>query len=41
MKNIDIIKHVKGESQFIDDIIIPENILYASVFIQRLHTEKY
>ncbi len=31
MKNIDIINHVKGESQFVDDIITPENILYASV----------
>ena len=31
MKNIDIINHVKGESLFVDDIITPENILYASV----------
>lgn len=31
MKNIDVINHVKGESQFVDDIITPGNILYASV----------
>jgi xanthine dehydrogenase large subunit len=30
--NIDIEKHVKGESQFIDDIIVPEGTLYAKVF---------
>jgi xanthine dehydrogenase large subunit len=32
MKNYDMIHHVRGESQFIDDLIIPSNTLYASVF---------
>jgi len=32
MRNIDIEKHVRGESQFIDDLIVPEGTLYASVF---------
>ena len=32
MKDYDIIHHVKGESQFIDDINIPDGTLYASVF---------
>ena len=30
--NIDIEKHVRGESQFIDDFIVPEGTLYAKVF---------
>jgi xanthine dehydrogenase large subunit len=32
MKNTDIEKHVRGESQFIDDLIIPEGTLNAVVF---------
>ena len=31
MKNYDIERHVTGESQFVDDIITPEGLLYASV----------
>lgn len=31
MKNYDIERHVKGESQFVDDIITPDGLLYASV----------
>lgn len=30
--NVDIEKHVRGESQFIDDMIVPEGTLYAKVF---------
>jgi xanthine dehydrogenase large subunit len=48
MKSGDIYLHVKGESLFVDDRIIPENTLYASVFssniargkISNLNTEK-
>ncbi|MCW8849317.1 MAG: molybdopterin-dependent oxidoreductase [Melioribacteraceae bacterium] len=32
MKNTDVVKHVKGESLFIDDFVVPEGTLYASVF---------
>ncbi|MEJ2104319.1 MAG: molybdopterin-dependent oxidoreductase [Ignavibacteriaceae bacterium] len=32
MINTDIEKHVRGESQFIDDLIVPEGTLYAAVF---------
>ena len=32
MKDYDIIQHVKGESQFIDDLNVPEGTLFASVF---------
>jgi xanthine dehydrogenase large subunit len=32
MNNSDVIKHIKGESQFIDDFAVPEGTLYASVF---------
>jgi xanthine dehydrogenase large subunit len=32
MKNYDAIQHVRGESQFIDDLIIPEGLLHVSVF---------
>jgi xanthine dehydrogenase large subunit len=32
MRNTDIEKHVRGESQFIDDLIVPEGTLYATVF---------
>ena len=31
MKNYDIIQHVKGESLFVDDTIVPEGLLYAAV----------
>ncbi len=40
MKNIDIINHVKGESQFVDDINIPGNILYASVTCSKIANGK-
>jgi len=40
MKNTDIINHVKGESQFIDDIVAPENILYASVAYSKIANGK-
>ncbi|RKY91689.1 MAG: xanthine dehydrogenase, partial [Ignavibacteriae bacterium] len=36
MKNIDIINHVKGESQFVDDINTPGNILYTSVAYSKM-----
>lgn len=40
MKNYDIIRHVKGESQFVDDILVPEGLLYASVnYSQIAHGE--
>ncbi len=32
MRKTDIEKHVRGESQFIDDINVPEGTLYATVF---------
>ncbi len=32
MRKTDIEKHVRGESQFIDDINVPEGTLYAAVF---------
>lgn len=32
MKDYDIIHHVRGESQFIDDINVPQGTLFASVF---------
>lgn len=32
MRNTDIEKHVRGESQFIDDLIVPAGTLYAAVF---------
>ncbi len=32
MKDYDIIHHVRGESQFIDDINVPDGTLFASVF---------
>lgn len=32
MNNYDSLQHVRGESQFIDDLIVPENTLFASVF---------
>ncbi len=40
MKNIDIINHVKGESQFVDDINTPGNILYASVAYSKIANGK-
>ncbi len=36
MRNLDIEKHVRGESQFIDDLIIPEGTLYAAVFDSKI-----
>ncbi len=32
MNKNEIIKHVRGESQFIDDLNIPDNLLYGTVF---------
>ena len=32
----DIEKHVRGESQFIDDVIVPEGTLYAAVFYSKV-----
>ncbi len=32
MKNYDIINHVRGESQFIDDLNVPSGTLYATVY---------
>jgi len=32
MKNYDIINHVRGESQFIDDLNVPTGTLYATVY---------
>ena len=32
MKNSDIISHVKGESIFVDDMVLPEGTLHAAVF---------
>ncbi|MDP3147796.1 MAG: molybdopterin-dependent oxidoreductase [Ignavibacteria bacterium] len=32
MKNYDMTRHVRGESLFADDFIVPEGTLYASVF---------
>ncbi|MGD0651375.1 MAG: xanthine dehydrogenase, partial [Verrucomicrobiia bacterium] len=31
MKNLDAILHVRGESRFVDDEPVPENVLYAAV----------
>ena len=40
MKNYDIIRHVKGESHFVDDVMVPEGMLYASVcYSQIAHGE--
>jgi xanthine dehydrogenase large subunit len=36
MKNYDIERHVKGESQFVDDILVPEGLLYASVSYSKI-----
>ena len=36
MRNVDIEKHVRGESQFIDDINVPEGTLYAAVFDSKI-----
>jgi len=32
MKNIDSIKHVRGESQFVDDVLTPDGLLHGYVF---------
>ena len=36
MRKTDIEKHVRGESQFIDDLIVPEGTLYAAVFDSKI-----
>jgi xanthine dehydrogenase large subunit len=36
MRKIDIEKHVRGESQFIDDVVVPEGTLYAAVFDSKI-----
>jgi len=36
MRETDIEKHVRGESQFIDDINVPEGTLYAAVFDSKI-----
>ena len=41
MRKIDIEKHVRGESQFIDDIVVPEGTLYAAVFIRDRSWKNY
>jgi xanthine dehydrogenase large subunit len=40
MKNYDINRHVRGESQFVDDINPPEGLLYAAVcYSEKAHGE--
>jgi xanthine dehydrogenase large subunit len=36
MKNYDVIRHVKGESKFVDDLLTPEGTLQASVFYSEI-----
>ncbi len=36
MKNFDSEKHVRGESQFVDDLLVPEGTLYAHVCYSRI-----
>jgi xanthine dehydrogenase large subunit len=36
MKNFDSEKHVRGESQFVDDLLVPEGTLYAYVYYSRI-----
>ena len=36
MKNLDIVKHVTGESAFIDDLLTPNGTLFAYVFDSRI-----
>lgn len=36
MKNFDAVKHVRGESKFVDDILVPEGTLYAHVAYSRI-----
>jgi len=36
MRKIDIEKHVRGESRFIDDIVVQEGTLYAAVFDSKI-----
>ncbi|MFZ5947512.1 MAG: xanthine dehydrogenase molybdopterin binding subunit [Stygiobacter sp.] len=40
MKNIDSVRHVRGESIFIDDIKIPQNTLFAYVFYSSIANGK-
>ena len=40
MKNYDIVRHIRGESQFVDDINPPEGLLYAAVcYSEKAHGE--
>ena len=36
MINFDSEKHVRGESQFVDDLLVPEGTLYAHVYYSRV-----
>lgn len=36
MINYDVIRHVKGESKFVDDLLTPEGTLHASVFYSEI-----
>ncbi|MCK4890711.1 MAG: xanthine dehydrogenase, partial [Candidatus Aminicenantes bacterium] len=36
MNNNEIIKHVRGESQFIDDLKLPHDILYGTVLTSEI-----
>jgi xanthine dehydrogenase large subunit len=36
MRNIDIEKHVRGKSKFIDDLNVPNGTLYAAVFDSKI-----
>jgi xanthine dehydrogenase large subunit len=36
MKNFDAVKHVRGESQFVDDLLVPEGTLWAHVCYARI-----
>jgi xanthine dehydrogenase large subunit len=36
MKNFDAVRHVRGESQFVDDLPVPEGTLWAHVYYSRV-----
>lgn len=36
MKNYDLVRHVKGESKFVNDLLTPEGCLYAYVFYSQI-----
>lgn len=40
MKNYDVIRHVKGESLFLDDLPCPENLLHAAIFTSPIASGK-